>query len=1276
VGQHVGIGVDLRLSRYVAPDHRRLFSANHVYRCLVAMVVLLASGLIGANSAHAATQRSATWYSNDINSGSGCWISSPFEERGYNAPSQCDGGGPPGYLSSHAHADETGSERVALTPGVYCIDHSLAGALSHPEETNLNLGKIPSPLSSYQLGNESGSACADWSYSGEWTNYKLRCASYPTICAASEQGEPKCKPEEELCQCGFNGFLCECWNSNEACWGEYSSGLGNGEIVRATCGPAETKELAERGIYCQEEEVHPPEVSRWGFSIHPSVGCTSICDVQRYTSLTGLKDHPWGGYFGNPKLQISETSEPRRFVGAHNASGAICPLLQNEQTGGIFELCLAEWYASATGTEYGREHVICAAPGHTVDRVITLFAPGTQFATEQAGSANTGPMVDEHLAAYAAAVTTGNLINAVNADNSACAHSSPTTPQSWILLGVTSGIESQGDDAASQSVTSNVSTSYEQLPISVPSDEASEVTAEGAKLSGTIIPYGQPTNYTFQYGALLGSSTKEGSAGSGTNSVNVSATIGELLPNETYKYRIKASAFSPAETAYGPERSFITPAVAPVVETLSTGEIKATSAVLAGRVNRKNATVTSCIFEYGPTTAYGSTVPCGSIPEAPNYPVTVAATAKVSEHTGYHYRIVATNSVGTSRGADVTFTSRPYAVEDITEAASLINHTHATLNATVNPQGGLVSSCYFEYGTTTSYGTTAPCATGPGSGEAAVALSAALSGLRESTTYHYRIVATNPIATTRGADSTFTTYPTVPAVITGSAGSVLEASATLKATVNPTSANVTDCHFEYGASTSYGKTVACSTLPGAGEVPVEVIGAIKELGPSTVYHVRISSTNSFGTSHGEDHTFSTPAPSCNGFNIAGTGTSSQRIIQQTIWDPGFSTSANADACNGTQGTKQKPLVQYEPSATKQEMESWGINGHSSYFGNTNAFLGTDEPPSRRQTEEIEGHETKLIPEAIDTLPLAQEAVAIIVNLPPGCTADSKKNNGRLELNNVTLQGIFSGQITKWSEIKDDQDALFGTGCQAATRITPIVPQNGAGSTHILKMYLSLISGVPRMTESGYSRNWAQLAQGVENSNWPSATGVLRFGTTEAREVAKVAETPGSIGFANLAEVRASGYFTPSPGTGGPETARFWAPIQSNGLGTELPKFEDPASNKDVAAVGEANCKNSEYSNGDIAFPPLPHEPWNEVTTGTTDGAYPLCGFTYVLAPASYSAFSATGVEEARTVNDFLEFAINTKAEGGQKLLLKHDYEPLPKGPVLSETEKAIEKVKY
>jgi len=62
-----------------------------------------------------------------------------------------------------------------------------------------------------------------------------------------------------------------------------------------------------------------------------------------------------------------------------------------------------------------------------------------------------------------------------------------------------------------------------------------------------------------------------------------------------------------------------------------------------------------------------------------------------------------------------------------TEQASSVTQTSATLEATVNPNGGEVSECELEYGSTTFYGSSAPCTPSPGSGTAAVAVSASVA---------------------------------------------------------------------------------------------------------------------------------------------------------------------------------------------------------------------------------------------------------------------------------------------------------------------------------------------------------------------------------------------------------------------------------------------------------------------------------------------------------------------------------------------------------------------
>jgi hypothetical protein len=93
----------------------------------------------------------------------------------------------------------------------------------------------------------------------------------------------------------------------------------------------------------------------------------------------------------------------------------------------------------------------------------------------------------------------------------------------------------------------------------------------------------------------------------------------------------------------------------------------------------------------------------------------------------------------------------------LTEPASSIGQTTVALTATVNPRGLEVDECKFEYGTTRSYGASVPCAPAPGSGTSAVGVSASLFGLRNNTTYHFRVVASNLGGTSYGAGETFKT---------------------------------------------------------------------------------------------------------------------------------------------------------------------------------------------------------------------------------------------------------------------------------------------------------------------------------------------------------------------------------------------------------------------------------------------------------------------------------------------------------------------------------------
>lgn len=98
-----------------------------------------------------------------------------------------------------------------------------------------------------------------------------------------------------------------------------------------------------------------------------------------------------------------------------------------------------------------------------------------------------------------------------------------------------------------------------------------------------------------------------------------------------------------------------------------------------------------------------------------------------------------------------------------------------------------------------------------------------------------------------------------PSVATEAVSSLTVSSATLNASVNSNGANVSECEFEYGTSSSYGASVPCSALPGSGTSRVAVSASIAGLAANTEYHYRVSATNSAGTSKGSDEAFKTTA---------------------------------------------------------------------------------------------------------------------------------------------------------------------------------------------------------------------------------------------------------------------------------------------------------------------------------------------------------------------------------------------------------------------------------
>jgi hypothetical protein len=372
-----------------------------------------------------------------------------------------------------------------------------------------------------------------------------------------------------------------------------------------------------------------------------------------------------------------------------------------------------------------------------------------------------------------------------------------------------------------------------------------------ATLNGSINPDGKPAEYKFEWGETeeYGHSTTLTSAGAGSVETKVSAAIEDLKPETIYDFRIVGVNENGSND--GANIEFITP---PAVE-LSTGsasEVETTSAKLSGSLE-PDGIETEYHFEYGESTAYGNSSPVPSAKTSASG--SVAAETGLSglrPNTTYHFRLAATNSFGTTFGADAKFTTAgPPRITD--EPTAPIGHTSATLNAKIDPDER-ATKYHFEYGETKSYGTSTTEAE-LAAGETPDAVKAELTGLKLATTYHFRVVATNsagpPVV---GPDQEFTTA----LIESESAEELTSEGATLQAVISPLGVNTT-YHFEYGQTTSYGTSIPVPDgSVGAGAVPVTVSQAVSGLAPEATYHYRVVATvEGLGTAAGPDHTFTT-----------------------------------------------------------------------------------------------------------------------------------------------------------------------------------------------------------------------------------------------------------------------------------------------------------------------------------------------------------------------------------------------------------------------------------
>jgi murein DD-endopeptidase MepM/ murein hydrolase activator NlpD len=289
----------------------------------------------------------------------------------------------------------------------------------------------------------------------------------------------------------------------------------------------------------------------------------------------------------------------------------------------------------------------------------------------------------------------------------------------------------------------------------------------------------------------------------------------------------------------------------PTATTNAASAVGATTATLNATVN-PNGLGTTAYFQWGTTASFGNVTTIKSIGSGTSPSATSAPLSSLAANTTYYFRVVATNSAGSTPGNTRTFTTTGPNPTVTSVAASLVTSGSARINGTANANG-LAANAYFQWGTTTALGSTSGML--PISGTLTTSFYLNLVSLVSNTTYYFRAVVVSSAGTTYGSILSFTTASPKPTVTTYSATDVSGTSGRMNGNAIPNGL-ATSVYFQWGTTTALGSKSGELAI---GTTTTNFYLVLTNLSVSTTYYYRAVGMNSAGTTYGAILSFSTGA---------------------------------------------------------------------------------------------------------------------------------------------------------------------------------------------------------------------------------------------------------------------------------------------------------------------------------------------------------------------------------------------------------------------------------
>lgn len=339
--------------------------------------------------------------------------------------------------------------------------------------------------------------------------------------------------------------------------------------------------------------------------------------------------------------------------------------------------------------------------------------------------------------------------------------------------------------------------------------------------------------------------------GSGTGSFSVNLTG---LSNNT-TYYVRAYAINKKGTNYGSQVSFTTVSyTTPNVTTTSANNISDITATVGGNITSDGGlSVTERGVVY--STSQNPTTASNKVSSGSGLGVFSVTLSNLQEGTTYYVRAFAKNSIGTSYGSQVSFTTKQFFLPEVTTSSvTNISYTSATICGNVTSDGG---TAIIERGvvySTTQNPTTSSSKMISESGTGTFYCN--LTNLHNGTIYYARAYAVNKKGTSYGEQKLFTTNAyALPVVNTSSVSNVTAVNAVVGGNViSDGGASVIErgvCYAQSPLPTIANDKVSCGS--GIGEYTY----CLSNLTMNTQYYYRAYAQNTKGVSYGDVISFST-----------------------------------------------------------------------------------------------------------------------------------------------------------------------------------------------------------------------------------------------------------------------------------------------------------------------------------------------------------------------------------------------------------------------------------